>query len=192
MKCKFCGETITDEMKELGACLNCGNAIDLSLEEEKYYTSRAQGHLDVQIPASSTSLEKDDISQGEEEVRQILSLMEQEGRKLTEKRYKEKQVRAQRRAEELVRTGCWEYRVIKVQDQNGWFSNGAVNAEAMVKELNHLGANGWHLVSAYTNELGKNLVSAGGIGINSTCDEHILIFERKINDIDRFPMNELE
>lgn len=189
MKCKFCGETITDEMKELGVCLNCGNGIDLSPEEEQYYASRAQGHIDVRTPAPNTTQDCNEISQGaEEEVQEILSLMEQEGRKLTEKHREEKQVRA----EELVRTGCWEYRVVKVQDQRGWFSNGAVNAEAMVKELNHLGANGWHLVSAYTNELGKNLVSAGGIGLNSTRDEHILIFERRITDIERFPLSELE
>ena len=192
MKCKFCGETITDEMKELGACLNCGNGIDLSPEEEYYYASRAQGHICAQTPAPNIVPDNNDISQNEEEVRQIFSLMEQEGRKLTEKHRKEKQVRAQLRAEELVRTGCWEYKVIKVQDQNGWFSNGSVNEEAMIGALNHLGANGWHLVSAYTNELGKNLISAGGIGLNSTRDEHILIFERRITDIERFPLSELE
>ena len=192
MKCKFCGETITDEMKELGACLNCGNGIDLSPEEEQYYASRAQVNSGAKMSAPSIAQNNDDVSQREEEVRQILSLMEQEGRKLKERHRKEKQIQAQQKAEELVCTGCWEYKVIKVQDQNGWFSNGSVNEEAMIGALNHLGANGWRLVSAYANELGKNLISAGGIGLNSTRDEHILIFERRITDIERFPLSELE
>lgn len=95
MKCKFCGETITDEMKELGACLNCGNGIDLSPEEEQYYASRAQVNSGAKMSAPSIAQNNDDVSQSEEEVRQILSLMEQEGRKLKERHRKEKQIQAQ-------------------------------------------------------------------------------------------------
>lgn len=52
----------------------------------------------------------------------------------------------------------------------------------MTHTLNELGIDGWHLVTAYSNELGKNALSggAGGVllGVNSTIDENILIFER--------------
>ena len=188
MKCKFCGEIITEEMKSLGACLNCGSSIELSPDEEKYYTLRAENYTKHQKSDQVIRENTRENSESEEELRQFQFLMEQEGNRLAEERHKARQDRAK----SLILDGCWEYKVIKVQDQSGWFSNGSVNANVMMRELNHLGANGWHLVCAYTNELGKSLVSAGGIGINSTHDEHILIFERKITGIERFPLNELE
>lgn len=53
---------------------------------------------------------------------------------------------------------------------------------SMTQVLNELGLDGWHLVTAYSNELGKNALSGGigGVmtGVNSTIDENILIFER--------------
>ena len=52
----------------------------------------------------------------------------------------------------------------------------------MAERLNELGIEGWHLVTAYSNELGKNALSGGVggavFGVNSTIDENILIFER--------------
>ena len=80
--------------------------------------------------------------------------------------------------------GYYEYKVISLQDISGLFNrnSGRVNTEAMMQTLNDLGIDGWHLVTAYSNELGKNVLSggAGGMafGVNSTVDENILIFER--------------
>lgn len=80
--------------------------------------------------------------------------------------------------------GYYEYKVISLLDVGGLFkgNSGRVNTEAMTQTLNELGIDGWHLVTAYSNELGKNALSggAGGVllGVNSTVDENILIFER--------------
>ena len=80
--------------------------------------------------------------------------------------------------------GYYEYKVISLSDVSGLFksNSGRVNTEGMTEVLNELGIDGWHLVTAYSNELGKNALSggAGGVlmGINSTIDENILIFER--------------
>ena len=80
--------------------------------------------------------------------------------------------------------GYYQYKVISLLDISGLFKNnsGRVNTEAMMQTLNELGMEGWHLVTAYSNELGKNALSggAGGVllGVNSTVDENILIFQR--------------
>ena len=80
--------------------------------------------------------------------------------------------------------GYYEYKVISLQDISGLFNrnSGRVNTEAMMQTLNDLGIDGWHLVTAYSNELGKNALSGGAggfiMGTNSTVDENILIFER--------------
>ena len=89
--------------------------------------------------------------------------------------------------EALKKTGAegyYQYKAISLMDVGGLFrsNSGRVNTEAMTQTLNALGMEGWHLVTAYSNELGKNAMSggAGGVllGTNSTVDENILIFER--------------
>jgi len=85
--------------------------------------------------------------------------------------------------------GYYEYKAISLLDESGLFrkNSGKVDISAMTEKLNELGLEGWHLITAYSNELGKNALSggAGGVtfGVNSTVDENILIFERfiKIN-----------
>lgn len=80
--------------------------------------------------------------------------------------------------------GYYQYKAVSLMDVGGLFksNSGRVNTEAMTQILNELGMEGWHLVTAYSNELGKNAMSggAGGVllGVNSTVDENILIFER--------------
>jgi len=80
--------------------------------------------------------------------------------------------------------GYYEYKVVSFSDISGLFSkdSGRVNTIAMTEALNLLGMDGWHLVTAYSNELGKNAFSGGVgsaiLGVNSTVDENILIFER--------------
>lgn len=80
--------------------------------------------------------------------------------------------------------GYYEYKVISLSDENGLFkrNSGSVDTEAMTQTLNYLGLDGWRLVTAYSNELGKNALSGGAggalLGVNSTVDENILIFER--------------
>ena len=80
--------------------------------------------------------------------------------------------------------GYYEYKVISLSDVSGLFkkNSGKVDIVAMTQTLNDLGLDGWHLVTAYSNELGKNALSGGVggtlMGVNSTVDENILIFER--------------
>ena len=80
--------------------------------------------------------------------------------------------------------GYYEYKVISLSDVGGLFNSnsGKVDIAAMTVILNELGIEGWHLVTAYSNELGKNALSGGAggalLGVNSTVDENILIFER--------------
>jgi hypothetical protein len=133
-----------------------------------------------------------------------LDKYEQEKRAADEKRRKEQlaveakiqqENRARREAElqhsvaveALKKTGAegyYQYKAISLMDVGGLFrsNSGRVNTEAMTQTLNALGMEGWHLVTAYSNELGKNAMSggAGGVllGTNSTVDENILIFER--------------
>ena len=82
--------------------------------------------------------------------------------------------------------GYWEYATISMYDEQGFFNpeSGKVNIVKMTERLNEMGRSGWRLVTAYSNELGKNMLSGGvggiGLGVNSTVDEHILIFERFI------------
>ena len=82
--------------------------------------------------------------------------------------------------------GYYEYKTISLLDTSGLFSkdSGRVNTVAMTEVLNELGLDGWHLVTAYSNELGKKALSGGVggaiLGVNSTVDENILIFERFI------------
>ncbi len=43
---------------------------------------------------------------------------------------------------------------------------------------------GWKLIIMYSNEIGKNAITVGGIGRNVTMSEDILVFERCIKDSD--------
>lgn len=80
--------------------------------------------------------------------------------------------------------GYYEYKVLSLLDERGLFrkDSGKADILTMTKVLNELGLEGWHLVTAYSNELGKNALSGGAggamFGVNSTVDENILIFER--------------
>ena len=81
--------------------------------------------------------------------------------------------------------GYYQYKAISVQDMSSLFGNtGRVNTVAITNVLNRLGMEGWRLVTAYSNELGKNslsgTVSGFTMGTNATVDENILIFEKFI------------
>ena len=104
-----------------------------------------------------------------------------------EEQNKERQKQYQRKVTQLKERGLdgyYEYKVISLSDVGGLFNSnsGRVDTAAMTLTLNELGVDGWHLVTAYSNELGKNALSGGAggalLGVNSTVDENILIFER--------------
>lgn len=74
--------------------------------------------------------------------------------------------------------GYYQYKVISLVDEDG----GYVDVGQLTMHLNALGIEGWHLVSAYSNEIGRNSSSSGvggfSSGTNSTVDQNILILER--------------
>lgn len=72
----------------------------------------------------------------------------------------------------------FEYDVVNIIDE----PTGELNTVQLNKELQEHGKQGWHLVTAISNELGKNSYSGGIGGItsgnNATIDQTVLIFER--------------
>ena len=74
--------------------------------------------------------------------------------------------------------GYCQYKVISLVDEDG----GYIDTKQLTANLNALGIEGWHLVAAYSNEIGHNSSSSGfggySSGTNSTVDQNILIFER--------------
>lgn len=73
-------------------------------------------------------------------------------------------------------TGEYEYDVITVINT----SAGLTDVDAIKKILAEKSSQGWRLISAYSNELGKNALSVLGFGTNSTACQDVLYFERKI------------
>lgn len=69
----------------------------------------------------------------------------------------------------------YEYVVEKVYDKAG-----ATDTYEMSKIMTKYSSKGYRVVSIFTNELGKNAVSVGGIGVNATSDEVVIVFERPV------------
>lgn len=67
----------------------------------------------------------------------------------------------------------YEYKVRRVLD-----TKGATNIEEMTSIISELSNEGWRLHTVFANEVGKNAFSVGGLGVNSTSDEVVMIFER--------------
>ena len=134
-----------------------------------------------QQKAQEQQLEEQKQQQAEHDRQErIRQEKEEQDRKLKEEQYHLRLEKLKERNAE----GYYEYKVISMMDVGGLFNgnSGRVNTQAMTQVLNDLGIDGWHLVTAYSNELGKNALSGGAAGImlgaNSTVDENILIFER--------------
>lgn len=75
----------------------------------------------------------------------------------------------------------YEYDVVTVHD-----SHGRTDTNNLKKILIRYSVQGWRLKTAFTNEIGSNMVGGAivgvGVGSNSTSDEVVLIFERKIRN----------
>jgi len=115
-----------------------------------------------------------------EEEEKLRIAAEEEARKKREEEYRFKIDKLK----EQGAKGYYEYKVVSLLDNAGLFrsNSGRIDVQAMSEILNNLGIEGWHLVTAYSNEAGKNALSGGAggaiVGVNSTVDENILIFER--------------
>ncbi|MBR4888063.1 MAG: DUF4177 domain-containing protein [Clostridia bacterium] len=146
--------------------------------------------IDIDNLVQGFYLEKEEkVKQQEEEKRQQEERDRKEWFRQQQEEFQRKQKEEQHRLQiEQLKAknldGYYEYKVISLSDIGGLFksNSGRVDIVAMTQTLNELGIEGWHLITAYSNELGKNALSggAGGVllGINSTVDENILIFER--------------
>ena len=71
----------------------------------------------------------------------------------------------------------YEYAVETINDIRG-----STNITALKYTLKSYGDRGYKVKSIFTNELGKNSISAGTFGINSTEDEVVIVFEKVIYD----------
>ena len=74
----------------------------------------------------------------------------------------------------------YEYDVVTIINEN----HGTIDKEEMMRILSEHARNGWRLHTIYSNELGKNALGILGLGVNSTASEDVLIFERRIPELD--------
>ena len=86
---------------------------------------------------------------------------------------------AKTRFEQYRRNPLYEYKVEVVQESG---LTGAFKKADIQNVLAVYALDGWRLHTAVTNELGKMVLSAAGVGTNATVDQMILIFERCIKD----------
>lgn len=77
------------------------------------------------------------------------------------------------RFEQYLKNPMYEYKVETVMDS---IVLGKFEHEKIQRIINNYAIRGWHLHSAFTNEVGKN----AALGINATINQTILIFERCI------------
>lgn len=77
-------------------------------------------------------------------------------------------------------TQRYEYSIITVNDNIG----GGADIASIEKSIQAYAAQGWRVVTVFTNELGKNALSIGGVGLNSTVDQSIIVFERPVKQQD--------
>lgn len=74
----------------------------------------------------------------------------------------------------------YEYDVVTIINEN----HGTIDKQEMMKILSEHAKKGWKLHTIYSNELGKNALGILGLGVNSTACEDVLIFERRIPELD--------
>ena len=139
-------------------------------------------------PADALEREKHERELAAEKLEQMEEQKERDRRELERMAQedadrKQKEIQHMMRLNKLKQSGAdgyYEYKAISLQDENGMFrsNSGRADITSMNEVLNELGLEGWRLITAYTNELGKNAFSGGGFGVNATVDENILIFER--------------
>ncbi|MBP5438497.1 MAG: DUF4177 domain-containing protein [Treponema sp.] len=76
----------------------------------------------------------------------------------------------------LALNNLYEYDIVTIKDDE----TGALDLQKLKDELTSHATQGWHLAKTISNELGQNKLGIGGIGINATINQTIIIFERCI------------
>lgn len=100
--------------------------------------------------------------------------------KCKEKETKRKETELKRVAYAQSFNEFYEYDVVTIINED----HGRIDKMKMMDILSEHARNGWRLHTMYSNELGKNAISLLGFGVNSTACEDVLIFERRIPEID--------
>ena len=59
-----------------------------------------------------------------------------------------------------------------------------MDKERMKQILTDYSRKGYRLHTIYSNELGKNALSVLGFGVNSTACEDVMIFERRVKELE--------
>lgn len=80
------------------------------------------------------------------------------------------------RAEQYKKNPFYEYDYVVVPNK----PDGSTDKESIKEILASHAMQGWKLVTMYSNEIGKNAITVGGVGGNVTICEDVLLFERCI------------
>jgi hypothetical protein len=64
----------------------------------------------------------------------------------------------------------WEYKVLKLKTESGFFSGTDFNSEALESELNQLGAEGWELVAVFSIEKVKGGSKYVNVTLKRPCE----------------------
>lgn len=81
--------------------------------------------------------------------------------------------RLQKIEEELKEEQYYEYDIRTVYDIKG-----ATNISVLSELITQYAEKGYRVKNVFVNELGKNALSVGGVGVNTTSDQVVIIFER--------------
>lgn len=147
-------------------CPECGNEITAEMQEMG---------LCYECGFSVAKYEK--IKQQEKQAREA-----EERRKAEEARQlaRQQEIERWKNAHPDANGQYYEYRTIRIVDND----SGQTDVYHIERTLNQMGYEGWRLVTALTNEIGKTSHTSGYAGItsgtNATIDEVILIFERVV------------
>ena len=85
------------------------------------------------------------------------------------------------RLEQYKKNPLYEYDYIVVPNK----SDGSTDKEHIKETIDSHAMQGWRLLTMYSNEIGKNAITVGGVGGNVTICEDVLVFERCIKDGER-------
>lgn len=85
------------------------------------------------------------------------------------------------RIEQYKKNPFYEYDYIVVPNK----ADGSTNKETIKSIIESHAMQGWRLITMYSNEIGKNAITVGGVGGNVTICEDVLVFERCIKSGER-------
>lgn len=156
--------------------------------EDETARSRVEEIINQYVESIPDFMEAKKIAEEKKaEAQQFAEKAEKIRKEQEEKERKAKELIIQRQRElehikklTIANNALYEYDVVTLVDD----SSGALNVNKLQLVLTRYSLEGWRLVHAFTNEIGKQSSSYGAYGYssgtNATIDQTILIFERKI------------